>query len=351
MEFKLTKHLDKQFVDRYIDFLEEKGSTLFYQSPVFHRFLKNHLNSDLYYFLWLRKNKIVASFPFMVKRNEKVGGVLNSLPYYGSNGSLVFSHSAKGDEKNKIRNDLKDRLNSFYKDQDIVLSTLISNPLEKEEMEWLRGNWRADFKDYRIGQITELPDYSETFEDDLFDLYDNPRPRNIRRAIKAEINVTKKWDKKALEFLYTVHKNNIERIGGLAKKREFFMQIPDYFDKADYAVFVAEKEGQPIAALLVFYFNKTVEYFTPATIHEFRNDQPSALIIHEAMKAAIIEGFKYWNWGGTWESQAGVYDFKNKWGAKDYRYEYFIQIVDSSVKKIPIEKLKEAFPNFYLYPF
>ena len=183
MEFKLTKHLDKQFVDRYIDFLEEKGSTLFYQSPVFHRFLKNHLNSDLYYFLWLRKNKIVASFPFMVKRNEKVGGVLNSLPYYGSNGSLVFSHSAKGDEKNKIRNDLKDRLNSFYKDQDIVLSTLISNPLEKEEMEWLRGNWRADFKDYRIGQITELPDYSETFEDDLFDLYDNPRPRNIRRAM------------------------------------------------------------------------------------------------------------------------------------------------------------------------
>ena len=114
---------------------------------------------------------------------------------------------------------------------------------------------------------------------------------------------------------------------------------------------MAEKGGEPIAALLVFYFNKTVEYFTPATIHEFRNDQPSALIIHEAMKAAAKDGYKYWNWGGTWESQEGVYDFKKRWGASDHRYEYFIQILDDKVKEIPIQDLKVAFPNFYLYPY
>ena len=25
------------------------------------------------------------------------------------------------------------------------------------------------------------------------------------------------------------------------------------------------------------------------------------------------KGFHYWNWGGTWQSQEGVYSFKNRW--------------------------------------
>tara|TARA_R110000796_G_scaffold71409_5_gene162208 strand:- start:75526 stop:76581 length:1056 start_codon:yes stop_codon:yes gene_type:complete len=351
MNFKLTKQLDEDLVTKYFAFLGEKESTLFYQNPVFHQFLSKHLRADLYYFIWQNDDNILASFPFMVKHDEVIGGVLNSLPYYGSNGSLVFALTATREEKNEIRNDLKGRLNSFYRDHRIILSTLISNPLEQEEMVWLRENWKTDFKDHRIGQITELPRYSDTIEADLFDLYDNPRPRNIRRAIKADLKVSKRWGNESLDFLYKVHKDNIDSIGGLTKRKEFFMQIPNYFDESSYAVFVAEKGGEPIAALLVFYFNKTVEYFTPATIHEFRNDQPSALIIHEAMKAAAKDGYKYWNWGGTWESQEGVYDFKKRWGASDHRYEYFIQILDDKVKEIPIQDLKVAFPNFYLYPY
>lgn len=351
MDFKLIKGIDIDLVKGYNIFLLEKETTLFYQNPVFHRFLCEHLDAEVFYFIWSKENKIMAAFPLIMKRSHKWGNILNSLPYYGSNGFIVFSSATTNEQKLEVRNDLKKQLDVFYQDNNIILSTLITNPFESEDMLWLRDNWQCNYTDYRIGQITELPAYSDNIENELMGLYDNPRPRNIRRAIKAEITVTKKWGKEALEFIYTVHKDNIESIGGLAKKKEFFMQVPDYFDESSYAIFMAEKEGQPIAALLVFYFNKTVEYFTPATIHDFRNDQPSALIIHEAMKAAAKDGYKFWNWGGTWESQEGVYDFKKRWGANDHRYEYFIQMLDDKVKDIPLQELKYAFPNFYLYPY
>lgn len=351
MNFKVTKGLDKELEKSYVPFLKERETTLFYQNPIFHRFLCNHLDAEVFYFIWMKEDEIIAACPLMIKRNDQIGSVVNSLPYYGSNGFLVFSKEVTQNVREEIRNDFKKQFSFFIKENNIVLSTLITNPFEPEDMLWLRDNWSAAYTDYRIGQITSLPAHLDNIEKDLMSIYDNPRPRNIRRALKAEINVTKKWGKEALDFLYLVHKDNIESIGGLPKRKDFFMQIPDYFDETSYTVFLAEKEGKPIAALLVFYFNKTVEYFTPATIHEFRNDQPSALIIHEAMKEAVADGYMYWNWGGTWESQEGVYGFKKKWGAKDYRYEYFTQMTNPKVAEIPLQELKDAFPNFYLYPY
>ena len=48
-------------------------------------------------------------------------------------------------------------------------------------------------------------------------------------------------------------------IGGLAKNDRFFDTIPDYFEAdKDYRIYIAQKEGTPVAALLLFYFNHTV---------------------------------------------------------------------------------------------
>ena len=65
----------------------------------------------------------------------------------------------------------------------------------------------------------------------------------------------------------------------------------------DWSVFTAFHDGCPVAALLLFYFNKTVEYFTPVTVHEYRNFQPMSLIVFEAMRDAINRGMTNWNWG------------------------------------------------------
>jgi len=63
---------------------------------------------------------------------------------------------------------------------------------------------------------------------------------------------------------------------------------------------------------LLFYYGKTIEYFTPVFRNEYRSYQPMSLLIYQAMVDGAKAGYERWNWGGTWENQEGVYRFKSK---------------------------------------
>ena len=119
----------------------------------------------------------------------------------------------------------------------------------------------------------------------------------------------------------------------------------------EWAIFTATLHGEPIAALLVFYFNRTVEYFTPAIVKGYRSSQPLTLIIYKAMYEAIEQGFTNWNWGGTWVGQEGVYDFKKRWGKRDYPYYYYNKIFYPAVTHQSTKFLLEHYKGFFVIPF
>ena len=140
-------------------------------------------------------------------------------------------------------------------------------------------------------------------------------------------------------------------IGGLPKHESFFMNIDSFMKKEDWAVFVATLNEKPIAALLGFYFNNTVEYFTPVIKVEFRNTQALPFLIYSAMKDAISMGYINWNWGGTWLTQSGVYDFKKKWNTKDYPYFYYTRVYNDVIYKKTPDYLQSEYYGFYTCPF
>ena len=174
--------------------------------------------------------------------------------------------------------------------------------------------------------------------------------RNVKKAIRQ--GVTVEVDHSQLGRLCEMHTENIQSIGGIPKSKTFFELVPWHFIPGhDFDLYVAKRDGIIIAGLLVFYFNKTVEYFTPAIDHDHRSYQPLSLIIMTAMSDSAKKGFKWWNWGGTWESQVGVYRFKRKWAAGERKYCYHTQLNDLSVLSWPREKILETFPNFFIVPF
>ena len=64
----------------------------------------------------------------------------------------------------------------------------------------------------------------------------------------------------------------MKAIGGRAKSSDFFIEFKNYFSKInDYNIWIAKYEDQVAAALLVFYFRDTVEYYMPVTRKIFRN--------------------------------------------------------------------------------
>jgi hypothetical protein len=333
--------------DAYDAFLAGRPEALFYASNGYRSILRDLLGAtDRYFAATDEAGRVEAVLPAFLSKPGDGGPVLNSLPFYGSNGGVV------GEFDPTTASPLLERFYETAREAGCASATFITSPFDSErQVSWYADNCRPDARDERIGQVTFLPDSA----DELPAFVEGSCHLMVRRAIKKaqrsgiEVRAT---GREGLSFLKQVHEENMQAIGGIAKPQRFFDLFPDLVETPrDYRVFTAFREGEPVAALLLFYFNKTVEYFTPVIRANARTFQPLSLVIFEAMADAIRRGSRRWNWGGTWLTQGGVYDFKARWGARDLRYRYFTRLYDTSLLRRSRQDILEQYPNFYVLPF
>jgi hypothetical protein len=324
------------------DFVCACPNTLIYGSPRFMNLVSRHLEAQSGWLEARRGGAIVGVLPFM-RKDGFLGPVYNSLAYYGSNGAVI-QYSKDEEAKSSLVEAFYDMANRAGS----VSATIITNPLEVDA-EFYKIHTHYDFLDERIGQITHLTAGIDA--EGLMRSFEDPRPRNIRRAIRDGITVERRQDSEAIDFLYDTHVKNMEAIGGRAKKRSFFDSMQESMDAGDWSIYLAKKDGQAVAALLLFNFNRTVEYFTPVIREEFRSTQALSLIIYQAKQGLIRQGFINRNWGGTWLSQGGVYDFKKRWGTTEYPYYYFTRVFNADVCMQSKEALLKNYEGFYVLPF
>jgi hypothetical protein len=347
----VKKYKTKLFEDEdekpYKKFLNRNNHFLWYSSLEYKLLLESYLNVKSMYLIVKKDGVVLGSLPLMESHNPGLGTIINSLPFYGSNGGFLLDKKLKKEEILLIMTLLLESLLSYVNQNDVAALTLITSPFDIYSKQFLEDNFKFTYSEHRIGQITSLPSNSEN----LLTIFDNPRPRNIRKAIKSGVSIRKSNLLEDLYFLVSTHQQNIESIGGKSKSKLFFERVIEHIPKENYSIFIAEIEGKKVAALLLFYFNKTVEYFTPCSIFDYRKYQPTSLMIFEAMKDAIEKNYKYWNWGGTWESQKGVYEFKKKWGALDKKYYYYSKIINPKIFDQQPVNLLSQYPNFYSLPF
>jgi len=333
MEIKI---LNEDLYEDYENFLLSDPRSLFYHSIKYKNFLEDLLGCESRYLLAYENNKIIAALPLMIK-DGPLGKVINSLPYYGSNGGII------GDSHNK------DAISLFKNDLSLMeyaSLTMVSSPTEDSISELF-----STFTDQRISQITPLDPDSDDYDQYIFSVIESSTRRNIRKAQNLNIKVSIQ-NEKALPFLEQVHNENMLSIGGKAKSPDFFSKIRHHFEPMrDYKVYVAESEGISIAGLLLFFYNKTVEYFTPVIQQEHREKQALGLLVFEAMKDSMAKGYNAWNWGGTWLTQTGVYQFKKKWGAIEKSYHYATIIKNSNILSVDQKILMKAYDGFYIYNF
>lgn len=305
---------------------------------------KNLLNkilgvNDNYLLAVNNKQEIEAVMPLMYKEGS-LGTVINSLPFYGSNGAILESNT-------EAFNFLLDYYNNkIAGDEKISASTVISNPLLVSQ------NYEAithEIKDYRIGQFTKIG-FAENHEEQLMNLFHYKTRNMVRKSQKQGLEVV--VDNSQIDFLYDTHKQNMSAIGGRAKVESFFKNFPSVFkENEDYKIYVAKENGVFISALLLFYHNKTVEYYTPVIVETHREKQPLSLLIFEAMKQASESGYELWNWGGTWASQDGVYRFKKRWGTEDINYYYYTKINNKAIFNSSKEVLLKEYADVFVLPF
>lgn len=330
----LTPHL----AGHYEAFLLARPETLLYQSWRYQNLLIDLLGCRQQGLLAIDEaGNVRGALPLMAM-DGPFGIIMNSLPFYGSNGALIGDDPA-------ARAELVAAYRRMVESPDVAASTLIENPLAPGGA----GVVEYDLIDERIGQLTPLP-LSGDQEAALMESFHYKTRNMIRKAEKQGVEVL--VDNDALPFLVATHEENMRDISGLAKPRRFFDVLPQYFRQGqDYRLYVSRLEGKPVAALLVFFYNRTVEYYTPVVRKEYRESQALSAAIFRAMCDAASHGYAWWNWGGTWLSQDGVYRFKSRWGTQDLPYRYFTSVHNPAVLKASRAELLAAYPSFFSVPF
>ena len=331
----LIKKLNNNLVNVYKKFLQDHPYAMFYHSIKYKNFLEKILECKAEYLLLCdNKNNIYGILPLMIK-NGIYGKVINSLPFYGSHGSVLTTKVA-------YEKFLLDKYNKLLQKKDILSSTVITNPLDEKF-----HKFKHNFKDERIGQWTNIKKINKEI---LLNKIDSSARRNIRKAIKNDIQV--EINNNSTDFLKELHKDNMSVLGGLPKDDNFFELVLEQFEPGiDFNIYIASKKQKPIAALLLFYFKNIVEYFMPVINQDFKSDQPLPLIIYRAMLDASQNNLDWWNWGGTWLNQEGLYKFKKKWDTIDKPYFYYTNCEKGKFKSLKKEDLLQNYKNFYIIPF
>lgn len=321
------------------DYVKNHEEGMIYYTLKFRDLIAEVTDAEPLYFMAKEDLRVVGILPLMQKLGS-LGKVINTLPFYGSHGGVLADSS-------DVKSFLIECYIEIINEKSVVAATLIENLFSRDNK--LYNVIESKEKDFRIGQLTKLSGEYNDLED-LLACYHSKTRNTIRKAIKSDVVVS--VENNMFKFLEEIHIENMLSIGGLAKSHAFFEQIQALLKaNNDYKIYVARYKGRPIAALLNLYFGEIVEYFTPVIDKDYRSFQPLSLLIAQAMLDASRDGFKWWNWGGTWSSQEGVYKFKSRWGTQEFKYEYYISVNNDKVYESTKEELLREYEGFYVIPF
>ena len=284
------------------------------------------------FFCLYKKKKIKAIIPFFERKDPKHGKILNSLPFFGSMGGIYSNN----EEDKKVCLNLFDK---YCSSKEIVSSVIIQNPFSKTNFS-LENFFLSNLKDDRILQYIELENKLKI---------SNTRIRNIKKATKLGFKVFKSNNVKVVDKLELLHKIHMKSISGNPKPKIFFTKQKK-LDKKIWKIYYSKnKSNDIIAMLLVFFENKSMEYYIPVSDKKYKDTQVLSLLTYNSIMDAVKANYKFYSFGFTWLNQKGVYEYKKKWGCEDKKIEYLIKY-----KKDKLHNLKEMIEFnkfFYIAPY
>jgi hypothetical protein len=334
----------------YREFLLRDSRSLLYASVEYRDFLARAVGGAATYLLALdEQERIIGALPYFCLEAPGYGKVINSLPWYGSHGGCIVA----ADRASEARRALLEQYRRAVDAPNVLSATLILAPGEEVALAEYRNILTPSVEDRRIGQMTPLPTSSDRIEDQLMSVLLQKTRNLVRKSLKQGFALLERDDDSTWRFLFETHVENMQAVGGKYKPWSHFLAMREALPANSRRLLVAELDGLPVAALLLLYFNRTVEYVTPVIKHDYRSRQPLSFLIWHGMVDAIRSGYLWWNWGGTWVTQVSLHHFKAGWGAVDLPYTYLINSSPAgrAVLSANRTRLGELFPFFYTYPY
>jgi peptidoglycan pentaglycine glycine transferase (the first glycine) len=184
---------------------------------------------------------------------------------------------------------------------------------ELKELGWRFSGEQVQFRN------TVLVDLSSS-EDELLGFMKQKTRYNIRLSRRKGVTV-RVGDLSDIDMLYAMYAETSVRDGFVIRDKNYYQAVWETFIKSDMAVpLIAELEGEPVAALIFFYFESRAWYMYGMSRSIHREKMATYQLQWEAMKRAKAVGCKVYDlWGAPdrfvdddplW----GVYRFKEGMG-------------------------------------
>lgn len=338
----------------YAALSQSRHEHLLYTSVDYLRFLERLLPDSQTMVLGAFDNgRLAAALPCFIHEHRQLGTVINSLPFFGSHGGVLLAPETAGPEA--LTRTLLREFKALAEETGAVAATIVSNPLMPNERVYDEETGHS-FRGNRIGQMAPLPRYEAdqaALDEALMASFHSKTRNMVRKAQRQHLETVVDNTEQGMRLTWELHTETMRAMGSnAAKPWAVFQAIMECLTPGEgYDVLAARHDGEPVAALLMLYGNMTAEYFVPATREGYRDMQPMSLLVFEAMARSAKRGMHRFNFGGTWESQHGVYRFKKRFGAQDMPYHHYTILRDPSLLDHSAQQLQDAFPFYFTVPF
>jgi FemAB-related protein (PEP-CTERM system-associated) len=161
---------------------------------------------------------------------------------------------------------------------------------------------------HKVSMTIELPSDPE----ELWTAFSSKHRTNVRRAYKNDFEI-RSGGAELLGAFYGVMESGWRALGTPLYAREYFRAIMRAFGK-NAEIFVAYREGTPVATALNGGFGGVVEGMWAAVHPAFHDLQPNYFLYWEMIRSACRDGFHRYHLGRSTKG-SGAQRFKARWEA------------------------------------
>lgn len=149
-------------------------------------------------------------------------------------------------------------------------------------------------------------------QEEVFKGFSEKTRYNIRVAQKKNITIRYSRDEKDLEVFYDLFKVTGARDHIAIRSYDYFRRMLNAYEGEHLRIYIAEHEGQALAAAIAINYGGKMLYIYGASSNEKRNHMPNYLMQYEMINWAIDSGCTEYDFGGVFKltKENGLYKFK-----------------------------------------
>jgi len=319
----------------------DSPSLLGYHTPAYMTILTRVLTDNPLYLVAYCGEKVAGLMPLRW-REGAAGPVINGLPFFGPNGGPVFTAYGKNCQ-DLVMVQLARELKVFAEEMGAVSVACYAPFLDDANA------FESAFSPDRV-----IDKFTQYLDLKGFTVWPSHiRHKSLGRAKGKGVTI-RAGTAQDIPRLLAIYHENYERKGITLKPDAYFSHVVDQLCPLGIARFsVAEWENRVIACLVTIQAGITVSYNVPCCEQSAQTTQANSLLIDEAVRALVPQGYRFWNWESSPGRDSSVYKFKERWGSLEAHYKIFLYYPrgTKAFAGLSQQEIASEYPFYFVVPF